>query len=29
MSAPDLIGVLLLGAIAATLALCVIHRPMP
>ena len=29
ISAPDLIGVLLLAAIAATLALCVIHRPMP
>ncbi|RYC32172.1 hypothetical protein D3273_09015 [Lichenibacterium minor] len=29
ISAPDLICVLLLAAIAATLALCVIHRPMP
>lgn len=36
ISAPDLIGVVMLAAIAATLALCVIHmalcfihRPMP
>lgn len=29
ISAPDLIGVVMLAATAATLALCVIHRPMP
>ena len=29
ISASDLIGIALLAAITATLALCVIHRPMP
>lgn len=29
ISAPDLIGILLLASIVATLALCIIHRPMP